>query len=341
MLAKNGLYLITDEKQVGYFTGYFTADGYAVFDDEAKLFFIDSRYYSAVKKSLDKSWRVVLGSEKEALDYIEQSGKPLYLDYRYTTLAFNDKLFKRGIEVRDCSAELVELMLIKSDEELAKIKKACAIAEKAFKKTLSILKVGVKESEVATYLETEFKRLGASGPSFETIVAFGANAAVPHHKTGAKKLTPDTVVLMDFGCLYKGYCSDMTRTVFFGKPSKEFVKAYAAVYKAHMATYEGIYEGIDCVAVDKIARDSLIYDGYGKYFTHSLGHGVGVNIHEAPSLSPKGKGTVQNGVVHSIEPGVYIDGKFGIRIEDTVCMKDGKSLTFMTYPKKLIRLKVK
>ena len=341
MLGKNGLYLITDEKQVGYLTGYQTADGYAVFDDEEKLFFIDSRYFYAVKKRLDASWRAVLGSMKEAIEYVAGKHRPLYVDFRYTTLWFDQKLKEHGIETKDCSTEMVDLMIVKTDEEIAYIKKACAIAEKAFKNTLKILSVGITEAEVATYLENEFKRLGASGTSFETIVGFGANSAVPHHQTGKKKLEPDTVVLMDFGCLYKGYCSDMTRTVFFGKPDKEFVKAYDAVYKAHVATYDGIYEGIPCVDVDKIARDSLTADGYGKYFTHSLGHGVGRNIHEAPNLSPKGTGTLQNGMVHSIEPGVYLDGKFGIRIEDTVYMKNGKSVTFMTYPKKLVRLKVK
>ncbi len=341
MLAKDGLYLITDEKQVGYLTGYQTPDGYAVFDDDKKLFFIDSRYFYAVKKHLDKSWQVKMGSVKEALEYVAAKGEKLYVDYRYTTLAFNERFKEMGVEVADCSKELIEMMLIKSDEEIKYIKKACAIAEKAFKNTLKILKVGVTETEVATFLENEFKRLGASGPSFETIVGFGAGSAVPHHKTGNKRLTPDTVVLMDFGCVYKGYCSDMTRTFFFGKPSKEFVKVYNSVLKAHVATYEGIYEGIPCSDVDKIARDSLTADGYGKYFTHSLGHGVGRNIHEAPALSPKGTGTVKNGVVHSIEPGVYLDGKFGVRIEDTVYMKDGKAQTFMTYTKKLVKLKVK
>ena len=342
MLSADKLYLITDEKQVGYLTGYRTADGYAVIDHGKNLFFIDSRYYYAVKKQLGAAWQVMLGSAKEAMGYLAAKKETVYVDYRYTTLAFNEELARYGIKTADCSEEMKATMIYKSETELKNIEKACAIAEKAFKNTLKVLKVGMTELEVATYLESEFKRLGASGTSFETIVGFGAGSAVPHHMTGKTKLKPETVVLMDFGCLYKGYCSDMTRTFYFGsKPPKEFVKAYDSVLRAHVATYEGIYEGIPCADVDKLARDVLTADGYGKLFTHSLGHGVGVNIHEPPWLSPKGKGELHNGMVHSIEPGVYIDGKFGIRIEDTVCMKDKKAHTFMKTTKKLFKIKVK
>ncbi len=332
--------MITDEKQVGYLSGYRTADAYVVFDHGKKLFFIDSRYFYAVRKRLSKDWEAVLGSVREAIDYIAERREKLFVDFDYTTLTFADKLRSRGIELSDCGAELKEMMLYKSEEEIKNLQKACTIAEKAFKNTLKIIKAGMTELEVATYLEGQFKALGASGTSFETIVAFGANSAVPHHQTGNAVLKPETVVLMDFGCLYKGYCSDMTRTFYFGsKPSKEFLKVYDSVLRAHEATYDGIYEGIPCVEVDKIARDVLTECGYGKFFTHSLGHGVGVNIHEAPSLSPKGTGEVHSGMVHSIEPGVYLDGKFGVRIEDTVYMKDGKAQTFMKVTKKLIRIK--
>ncbi len=130
----------------------------------------------------------------------------------------------------------------------------------------------------------------------------------------------------------------MTRTFFYGKPDKQFKKAYEAVLTAHLAAEKGIYAGIECVAADKIARDILEERGYGKYFTHSLGHGIGVNIHEPPSLSPKGKGTLENRMVFSIEPGVYLDGKFGIRIENTVTLSDGKVVPFMKTTKKLVTL---
>ena len=341
MLGQSGLYLVTDDKTVGYLSGYKTEDAFVVFDDEKKFFFIDSRYYFAVRKALPSSWEVVLGSQKEAFEYIAKQQKPLFVDYRYTNLCTYEKLRSLGVEVADFSAEITAMMIVKSGKELAYIKKACAIAEKAFKNTVKTLKVGVTEAEVATYLESEFKRLGASGTSFDTIVAFGANSAVPHHQTGNKKLEENTVVLMDFGCRYKGYCSDMTRTFFFGKPTKEFTAAYNSVLAAHLAAYEGIKEGMTGFEADKIARDSLAAAGLSKYFTHSLGHGIGVNIHEAPTLSPRGETPLKNGMVFSIEPGVYLNGKFGIRIEDTVCLKDGKVVTFMKVGKGLKTIKSK
>ena len=335
MLGQSGLYLITDDKTVGYLSGYRTDDAFVVFDDDKKLFFIDSRYYFAVKKALPSGWQAVLGSQKEAFEYIASRGKTLFVDYRYTSLSTYERLKNLGVEVSDFSAEITAMMIVKTDKEIAYIKKACAIAEKAFKNTVKTLKVGVTESEVAAYLEAEFKRLGASGTSFDTIVAFGANSAVPHHQAGSKKLEKNTVVLMDFGCRYKGYCSDMTRTFFFGKPTKEFTAAYKSVLKAHLAAFNGITDGMTGLEADKIARDSLCADGFGKYFTHSLGHGIGVNIHEAPTLSPKGTVPLKNGMVFSIEPGVYLDGKFGIRIEDTTYLENGKVVTCMKVTKNL------
>lgn len=340
MLGKSGLYLITDEREVGYLTGYRSADGFVVFDEEDKLFFIDSRYYYAVKKQLGYKWDVRLGSKKEALEYIQKTGKRLFVDYRYTTLAFNENLKALGIDTEDCSKEIESMMIIKSPAEIKKIKKACGVAERAFKNTLKVLKVGMTESQVAAYLENQFRVLGASGVSFETIVAFGSGSAVPHYQTGKKELQPETVVLMDFGCVVDGYCSDMTRTFYFGlKPDKEFLNVYNAVLTAHLKTFEKARAGMAWADVDKIARDSLTDAGYGKFFTHSLGHGVGVNIHEAPSLSPKGQGTLENGMVHSIEPGVYLNGKFGVRIEDTDYIENGVCKSFMTFTKKLVKIK--
>ncbi len=341
IMLNNGLYLITDEKQVQYFVGYRTADGYAVIDGDKKLFFIDSRYFYAVKKKLASSgWEAKLGSEKQALEYIAETKKTLKLDYRYTNLTLYEKLKALGVEVEDCSKEITSLMIIKSDEELKNIKKACAIAEKAFKETIKLIKLGMTELNVAEILESKFKQFGASGTSFETIVAFGANSAVPHHQTGKTKLTGETVILMDFGCVYNGYCSDMTRTFYFGNnPSKEFKKVYDSVLKAHVTAYENIQSGMTCVVADGFARESLQKDGYDKYFTHSLGHGIGLNIHEAPALSPRGQGEMQDGMVFSIEPGVYLDEKFGVRIEDTVTLINGKPQTFMTVTKKLIKIK--
>lgn len=340
MLNENNLYLLTNEKQRLYLTGFFATDGYVVVSEGKKFLFVDPRYFYAAQKALKNSdVTVVKGFKNEAFEFLKSTGKKdLYIDYTKTSISEAEEYGELGFSLKDCSKDMVASMKIKSDEELKNIKKACAIAEASLKCVLPLIKEGISELELAAALEAEFKKHGASNPSFETIVAFGKNAAVPHHETGNTRLKNNECVLIDFGCLYKGYCSDMTRTFFYGKPDKQFKKAYEAVLEAHLAAEKGIYAGIECVAADKIARDILEERGYGKYFTHSLGHGIGVNIHEPPALSPKGKGTLENRMVFSIEPGVYLDGKFGIRIENTVTLKGGKVVPFMKTTKKLVTL---
>ena len=340
MLNENNLYLLTNEKQRLYLTGFFATDGYVVGSEGKKFLFVDPRYFYAAQKALKNSdVTVVKGFKNEAFEFLKSTGKKdLYIDYTKTSISEAEEYGELGFSLKDCSKDMVASMKIKSDEELKNIKKACAIAEASLKCVLPLIKEGISELELAAALEAEFKKHGASNPSFETIVAFGKNAAVPHHETGSTRLKNNECVLIDFGCLYKGYCSDMTRTFFYGKPDKQFKKAYEAVLEAHLAAEKGIYAGIECVAADKIARDILEERGYGKYFTHSLGHGIGVNIHEPPALSPKGKGTLENKMVFSIEPGVYLDGKFGIRIENTVTLRGGKVVPFMKTTKKLVTL---
>lgn len=340
MLNENNLYLLTNEKQRLYLTGFFATDGYVVVSDGKKFLFVDPRYFYAAQKALKNSdVTVVKGFKNEAFEFLKSTGKKdLYIDYTKTSISEAEEYGELGFSLKDCSKDIVASMKIKSDEELKNIKKACAIAEASLKCVLPLIKEGISELELAAALEAEFKKHGASNPSFETIVAFGKNAAVPHHETGSTRLKNNECVLIDFGCLYKGYCSDMTRTFFYGKPDEQFKKAYEAVLEAHLAAEKGIYAGIECVAADKIARDILEERGYGKYFTHSLGHGIGVNIHEPPALSRKGNGTLENRMVFSIEPGVYLDGKFGIRIENTVTLRDGKVVPFMKTTKKLVTL---
>ena len=340
MLNENNLYLLTNEKQRLYLTGFFATDGYVVVSDGKKFLFVDPRYFYAAQKALKNSdVTVVKGFKNEAFEFLKSTGKKdLYIDYTKTSISEAEEYGELGFSLKDCSKDMVASMKIKSDEELKNIKKACAIAEASLKCVLPLIKEGISELELAAALEAEFKKHGASNSSFETIVAFGKNAAVPHHETGKTRLKNNECVLIDFGCLYKGYCSDMTRTFFYGKPDKQFKKAYEAVLEAHLAAEKGIYAGIECVAADKIARDILEERGYGKYFTHSLGHGIGVNIHEPPAVSPKGKGTLENRMVFSIEPGVYLDGKFGIRIENTVTLRGGKVVPFMKMTRKLVTL---
>lgn len=339
-MKKAPICLITDEKQRFYYTDYASTDGYVILQEDKITLVVDSRYvYEAQQVLKGKDIEVVEGGNlalfKERVEAI--NAKVVGIDFALTSIKEYERLkgLLPEVEFVDIGDEIAKDMIVKSDEELRRIRKACEIAQKSYYEILPLLKEGITEREIANELEYRFKKYGASGKSFDTIVAFGANSAVPHHETGEDTLKKNSVVLIDFGCVYKGYCSDMTRTCFFGEPDEEFVSAYNAVLKAHNNALENIRQGMTGVEADALARDVLAKYGRAKVFTHSLGHGIGTHIHELPNLSPRANNVIENGMVFSNEPGVYYDGKFGIRIEDSCYLKDGVAHTFMTDSKQL------
>lgn len=340
---KTPLCLITDEKQRFYYTDYASTDGYVILSENKTVLVVDSRYlYEARQVLAPKGIEVVLGSNYDALkNAIDFTGaKTVGIDFSLTSVKEFDVLKEQFSQIRfvDIADEIAQDMIIKSDEEILRTKVACEIAQRSYFEILPLLKKGITEREVANELEYRFKKYGASGKSFDTIVAFGANSAVPHHETGDDTLKDNSVVLIDFGCVYKGYCSDMTRTCFFGTPTQEFIDAYNAVYEAHMFALDNISEGMTGAEADSLARNTLKKYGMDNVFTHSLGHGIGIHIHELPTLSPRGNIVLENGMIFSDEPGVYFDGKFGIRIEDSCYLAEGRAHSFMTDDKKLIVL---
>ena len=303
-----------------------------IVDGSSCKYVADLRYFEAAEKALRGSGvEVIEGAYPKAIELLEDY-KTLGVPYPFTAFSRAEALKKAGHELTDSMPALRNAMTIKSEKELAYIQKACEIAEDGFLQLLPELKEGMTESEAAALLEYNMRRLGASGTSFETIVAFGANGSVPHHETGNDKLKFGDPVLIDFGCKVEGYCSDITRTFLFGDDKKhgDFKKAYAEVYKAHELVKEKTVEGMTGKEADAIARDSLKEAGLDKLFTHSLGHGIGLQIHEYPVLSPRGEEILRNGMVFSDEPGVYLAGAFGIRIEDSVRMENGRVKSFMS-----------
>lgn len=314
-----------------YLTGFYSTDGYVVLDKDFCTLVVDSRYIEAAQKALKGgNIRVVEGGYKAAIELLKGK-KKLGVAYPFTNATRYLALKEEGFELSDCMPALKKAMLYKSEAELKLIQKACEIAEDGLLATLPELKEGMKETDVAGLLEYKMRSLGASGTSFDTIVAFGENGSVPHHETGERKLKFGDPVLIDFGCKFGGYCSDCTRTFLFGddKKHEEFKEIYAHVLKAHELVKEKLVAGMTGKEGDAIARDYLESKGLSQYFTHSLGHGIGLQIHEYPTLSPRGEETIENGMVFSDEPGVYLAGKLGIRIEDSVTMKNGKVVSFM------------
>ncbi len=322
---------VTCEYLMRYVTGSGPENGAVLVDKNGVTLFTDSRYIEAAEK-------LFKGTEVTPVLWGKRRVSDILSDYKIVAISFNETkhsdflaLEKIGVKLVEADSTLFPLMETKNEWELSCIEKACEIAELAFNDLLPEIKEGMTETEVAALLEYKMRKFGAQGPSFDTIVAFGAHAAVPHHETGVTKLKFGDEILIDFGCKVNGYCSDITRTFLFGDDGKheEFKKAYACVLEAHNLVQQKLVSGMTGIEADAIARDHLIACGYGELFTHSLGHGIGLNIHERPSLSPKGEQTLCDGMVFSDEPGVYKMGEYGIRIEDTVTLKNGKVKSFM------------
>jgi Xaa-Pro aminopeptidase len=234
---------------------------------------------------------------------------------------------------------LVEpLRLVKDEEELALMSRAALLGCKLFDHILGFLKPGVPESEVAAELEHKARMLGAEGMSFETIVASGLRSALPHGRATATPLPRKGFLTLDFGIILGGYCSDMTRTVHFGEPKAKERAAYEAVLEAQQAAVQSVRAGRTCGEVDEAARSVLRKAGLAEAFSHSTGHGVGLEIHESPRIGAGQKAKLQAGMVITIEPGVYLAGEFGIRIEDMVAVTPTGGRVLTPAPKALIEL---
>lgn len=317
-----------------YITGFTAEDGAVVVDKDGTTLYTDARYIEAAEKFFQGTDVTPVLWDKRTANDVLKGYQKIAVSFSETKYAEFLKLEQLGAELVDADSAFEQSMLVKNEWELSCIQKACEIAEEAFNQLLPEIKAGMTESEIAALLEYKMRSLGAQSLAFETIVAFGAHAAVPHHETGLTKLQFGDEILIDFGCRVNGYCSDITRTFLFGDDGKheEFKKAYQAVLIAHTLVKEKLCSGMNGKAGDAIAREYLTAQGYGELFTHSLGHGIGLNVHEAPYVTPTARGesyVLTDGMVFSDEPGVYKAGEYGIRIEDTVTLKDGKVKSFM------------
>lgn len=322
-----------------YLTGFASSFGFVYTDAQESVFFTDPRYAEGARAALKNTFIAVevAKSEETVLDYIKSKKiKTLAVPTERLTLVQYGMLKKRKFKLFDCMPALNAAMSVKTEEEIACIARAADIAEKAYLALLEELKEGMTENETAGLLEYLMRKYGAEDRSFETIAAFGKNSSVPHHAAGADKLKRGMPVLLDFGCKFGGYCSDITRTFLFGNSADdEFKTVYGRVLEAHKIAAENIRDGMTGKSADALARDYLKKFGLDKFFTHSLGHGIGVNIHEAPRLSQTSTDVLKNGMVFSIEPGVYFEGKFGIRIEDSVTIENERVKSFMKTEKGL------
>ncbi len=332
--------LITDRLTRKYLTGVDIAEGILIIGKNQTVF-TDARYFSAAKITLNSVGvnAILFNGLDSVKNFLKkQNIKIFYVDFNNTTVNEYKSYSSFGYKIKDCSNLLEKTLAVKEKEEKAKIVSACEIAQKAYHQAIKTVKEGMTEIELKERIESLYFEFGADGVAFDTIVAFGENGAVPHHQTGLKKLQKDMPILIDMGCTVGGFCSDLTRTSYFGTPDKKFVECYKAVLNANLLAIENITDNMTAKSADKIARDYLKSCRLDKYFTHSLGHGVGLRIHEYPTLSKKRNYKLKNDMVFTIEPGVYLDGEFGIRIEDTVVLEDGKVKRLYSDSKELLIL---
>jgi len=226
--------------------------------------------------------------------------------------------------------------MVKSEGEKAKLRAASSLAESALETVLPLLKEGITEAEFVAHLEFEFKKRGALGSSFSPIALFGSRSSLPHGVPGKRALKDGDIVLLDLGCIVESYCSDLTRTFVFGTiPGNWFEEIYKVTLSAQLAALGAIRPGVSCRDADAVARDIITEAGYGKYFGHGLGHGVGLEIHEAPRLNQHSDTILQPGMAVTVEPGIYIPGQGGVRIEDLVLVTETGCEILTKLPKEL------
>ena len=334
--------MITSPHNLRYFSGFAGGEGVCIVGSKFRYLFVDSRYTIAAKLEV-KDFEVIEFAGGKLAEEIfaklrDNMVKSLgFEDDNLTVAAFGAYKEKfTGVDFIGISKEMSKLRMVKTEEELACIRKAEAIGDIAFEKVLPMLKAGVVECEIAAELEYQMRLCGAEGASFETIVVSGYKSGMPHGKPGGKKFEKGDFVTMDFGCVFGGYCSDMTRTVVIEEASSEHIKIYNTVLKAQLAGLEAISAGVVCKNADAVARKIITDAGYGKCFGHSLGHGVGLLIHEQPNLSPLSETVLCENMVVTCEPGIYIEGFGGVRIEDTVVVKEKGLENLSRSPKELI-----
>lgn len=333
--------LISSIANITYLTGY---SGFSYFEREAFLLISKTERYIITDGRYSEAVSSVSGFkllERSSENTLQKIFKNLSESIKKVGIEENDisvseyKSLKKYFKLKSLK-DLRILRAVKTAKEISKIEKACQIGDKAFQFILSKLKTGITEKQIAHEIEMFVKKSGAE-LSFPSIVAFGKNSSMPHYQTGDNKLMKNQIVLLDFGVRFHSYCSDMTRTVFFGKADDKFKKIYHTVMKSQEKAIDFLQSSIKAFRIDKVARDYIISKGH-KTIPHSLGHGIGIEVHETPTLSPKSKDILRNGMVFSVEPGIYIPGYGGVRIEDLVVLENKTARPLTHSPQKLLEI---
>jgi Xaa-Pro aminopeptidase len=332
-------HLVSHLLNIQYLCGFTGSAGLLLVEEAGSTFFTDVRYDTQGREEV-KGAKVII-ARKALLNALGEriaarrkksrtKGWTIGIEAEHVTVAERKRLadlLPLGVRLRNAPALVEKMRMVKDEDELRLIREAVKLGATLFDRALKVLRPGMKECELAAEMEYVARRAGAEEMSFPTIIASGARSALPHGRASEQAIAPGGFVVCDFGVILGGYCSDQTRTVWVGPASgrdaEEARQAYEAVREAQEAAIAAVRPGISAGDVDAAARKVLRKAGLGRYFTHSTGHGVGLEIHEAPRVAAGQKEVLRPGMVITIEPGVYFPGKWGVRIEDMVAVNEG------------------
>ncbi len=334
--------LVTNPRDIRYLTGFVGDDSWALIPARGRTVHVlsDFRFEEQIQREAPQVKAVM--RTKSLVDELEKLVKRrkmrrIAVQAACMTLEDHAKLVKSlgTSRLKGVDDGLIKQRAVKDEAEVRLIRRAARIQQEAFSNTIRQIEPGQTEEEICALLEYEMRCLGADGPSFPTIVAADANASLPHAIPGKKKVRKGGIILIDWGARYRGYCSDMTRVIALGSMKPKLREIYGIVLEAQMAAIDAIAPGKSLPEIDKVARDIITDAGYGERFGHGLGHGLGLDIHEQPVLSYRVKGKLQPGHVVTVEPGIYLPGVGGVRIEDDVLVTEKGRRVLTNLPKGL------
>lgn len=323
--------------------GFAGSSGCALIGTDFAYFITDFRYQNALDCVSDEFEKVIQDRSEGMFDTLakivkEKQLKKIYIDPNIFYHETKTIIEKCDVELESFDKLFNDCRNVKSEKELDNMKEACRITDEAYSYILSVAKAGKTEKELAVLLERKMIDLGADSISFDIIFLSGHRGALPHGRPSEKKLENGDLVTVDFGCYVNKYASDMTRTFAVGEISDKLNEIYNVVYEAQLRGLAAVKAGVSCFDVDKACRDYITEAGYGEYFGHGTGHGLGIDVHESISVSSKSKDILQVGNVVTIEPGIYIEGLGGVRIEDDVVVTESGCEILNKSPKELIKI---
>jgi Xaa-Pro aminopeptidase len=339
--SEKDLFYITNLSNMRYLCGFSGSTGELLVSKTGAYFFTDFRYVEQAKNEVTTEVETVImarGQAKLVYDKMKELDAGVVWVEKSMPLGRYLELCENFENVAPMAGLVEEIRKAKEPAEEELLKKAFDIADEAFARLMGHIKLGMTELEVAAELEYYMKLAGSTQPSFDTIVASGPNAACPHHQPTNRAIQMGEMVKIDFGATYAGYHSDMTRTIFMGKSTEKFKEIYNLVLEAQKASIAKAKVGIKCSEVDAAAREVISKAGYGESFGHGLGHSLGLNVHEAPSLSATCEETIQENQIFTFEPGIYLPGWGGVRIEDVYIVKQDGLVRYTHTPNVLLEI---